>query len=568
MLYLATALGLAMAPPHGRTLSYTGILNYQPGSQVTDHANIDLDQAALERAMGSLPAGFTTAKAIYETGAHSKPTGTCTLISPTTLGQAVARRAAVVFTSNNGDSVSGSAYSAYEATATSISFTYPVSDQRVQPASSACYVGSMPDADKSVLGCIAGSSDAVPTTGSGPSDASFTIAGTTYTASCTNRGRRTLKGFSTGAQSKMYECPVDSTVAYANGCPYTSYLPYYTYYGQYDYANQIVTAALDGTIISGFTNGGFTFVGTENVQRKEYTKKGTAYMNAWMYVIREFEDAIDDCVAGDLTSNAASSGPVHAWDEGVAFYAGSMMTYDDLLAGELPTLDDKGKLAYTLANKRCQNYKTCGPDGNSRIGEAKANIDLFDLFRMGQYQLLAGECALVVPIKDQIVSKMLVPLVQGTLRYAYKVAALSGGPKEKAEGGIFAAAVLPMVHRCDPDAAATIFTSMNLQSTAVDYPAVKAAFEGCYASMGITCADVGGLWNSATSGYYLTGTDDASPCVDAATATGDSNATIFLIVAIAVFCVCALCVLFMICKERSGKPIFNALEPKKGGASA
>ena len=39
MLYLATALGLAMAPPHGRTLSYTGILNYQPGSQVTDHAS-------------------------------------------------------------------------------------------------------------------------------------------------------------------------------------------------------------------------------------------------------------------------------------------------------------------------------------------------------------------------------------------------------------------------------------------------------------------------------------------------------------------------------------------------
>ena len=115
--------------------------------------------------MGSLPAGFVTAKAIYETGAHSKPTGTCTLISPTTLGQAVARRAAVVFTSNNGDSVSGSAYSAYAASATSISFTYPVSDQRVQPASSACYVGSMPDADKSVLGCIAGSSDATSTAG-------------------------------------------------------------------------------------------------------------------------------------------------------------------------------------------------------------------------------------------------------------------------------------------------------------------------------------------------------------------------------------------------------------------
>ena len=59
---------------------------------------------------------------------------------------------------------------------------------------------------------------------------------------------RTLQGFSTSAQSKMYECPRDTSRGYANGCPYTSYLPYYNYYGQYDYANQIVTAALDGTV--------------------------------------------------------------------------------------------------------------------------------------------------------------------------------------------------------------------------------------------------------------------------------------------------------------------------------
>ena len=49
-------------------------------------------------------------------------------------------------------------------------------------------------------------------------------------------------------------------------------------------------------------------------------------MNAWMYAIREFEDAIDDCVScGTATCNEHSNDPsVHAWDEGVAFYAGSL----------------------------------------------------------------------------------------------------------------------------------------------------------------------------------------------------------------------------------------------------
>lgn len=39
------------------------------------------------------------------------------------------------------------------------------------------------------------------------------------------------------------------------------------------------------------------------------------------YVIREFYDAIDDCTAESLTNNY---GNVHAWDEGVMFWAGSL----------------------------------------------------------------------------------------------------------------------------------------------------------------------------------------------------------------------------------------------------
>jgi len=553
-----------------RQLSYTSILNYNPGSKVTDHANIDLDQAAIETALGTYD--WATAKDIYSNGAHSKPTAVCTLTSPATAGAAIAKKASVTFTTANGDTVKGKAYSAYVAADTAISFTYPVSESRVQPADTACYVGGLPTAKQSTLGCIAGSAGTDPSSGDASGASSFTIGSTTYTGTCTNKGKRTLKGFSTKAKAVMNDCPKDTTVTYENGCPYTSYKPYYDYYGDYAYADTIVSAGLDGSAITTFTNGNFDLSSAADVVRKEFIKKGTAYMNDWMYTIREFEDAIDDCSSGDLTANALSSGPVHAWDEGVAFYVGSKMTYDDLLAGNLPTLDKKGKMVYTLANKRCKNYMTCGPDGDAGIGEAKANIDLFQLFQLGQYELLAGNCAKVVPIKNDIVKKMTVPLVQGTLRYAYKVAKLQGADKEKAEGAIFAMAVLPQLHACDPVAATTVMSNIGWGAASTDYMAVKGAFEGCYEKMGITCKDVGGLYNSATSAYYKDGTADASPCVDAVAATtadGLADATLAaIVIAAAIFVVCLLLVCVMYNKEKKGTPLFKPMGDIKTAASA
>merc|ERR1719355_568115 len=50
-------------------------------------------------------------------------------------------------------------------------------------------------------------------------------------------------------------------------------------------------------------------------------------------------------------------------------------------------------------------------------------------------------------------------------------------------------------------------------TSAAEFTAVKAAFEGCYSAMGITCADVGGLYDATNSAYYA----DFSPCEDAST---------------------------------------------------
>jgi len=155
------------------------------------------------------------------------------------------------------------------------------------------------------------------------SPADFTLAKTWYTVggnSKTAAPYRTLQGFSTSAQAKMYEgCP---------GCPYTTYAAFYEYYGSHTYADDWVSAALDAkdhTFPSG-KHGPNTFSTLGDAARIEAVKKGTAYLNVWMYTVREFEDAIDDCTscATNCNEHSINSDSVHAWDEGVAFYTGSL----------------------------------------------------------------------------------------------------------------------------------------------------------------------------------------------------------------------------------------------------
>jgi hypothetical protein len=186
---------------------------------------------------------------------------------------------------------------------------------------------------------------------------------------------------------------------------------------------------------------------------------------------------------------------VHAWDEGVAFYTGT-------LEGTTSGGNSAGKLVYRLAEKRCANFGTCSTTGTETSGTAKVNLDLFPLFAEGARKLERGECSAVRPIVDQIVSLMTVPLVQGTLRYAYKVGMVAADRSQKnaAEGAVFAASVLPLVHHCNPSSASTISANMKFglfdAGTYPDFAAVKSAIEDTYSCMGITCAQVGALQNS------------------------------------------------------------------------
>lgn len=413
----AAMLSLAVAQP------YQKIAGYQPLSDVTQHAYLDLDQTEMEVHLNA--GDWHKARNIYTMGGNSGAKATLTvsgLAGNVSKGTTVTQGAATGYFKTE----AGQGQTTLE-----ISYTSTCKQGgTVNPVTTGCFT----NAGGSII------LDDVTDAGS-PSDV--------------KNSYRTLQGFSTAAESKM--------------AGQEFYAPFHAYYDHGDYADRQVMGALDGTMpVSGDTSA-----------RGQFVKKTTAYMNVWMYAIREMEDAIIDCSVGCMNCN---DDPVHAWDEAVAFYTGS-------LEGQAQGGTNAGTFPYRLAIKRCANYGTCGSLGNG------VNTEIFEQFELGKTKLNDGKCVEVISIKRRIVQLMSVPLVQGSLRYAYKVSQTTGGDKkkEKAEGSVFTAAILPLVAVCNADAAKTINDNMKYDAASTSWTDVKAAYELTYSCLGITCAQVGSL---------------------------------------------------------------------------
>jgi len=443
---------------------YSPIGGYMTGTNVVDHGNIDLDQAAVEDCIGGKNAtSYEKGQAIYENGGNSKSVATVTFSAETTSD--IAKGTVFSGVGLGGGVVTASAYDTYLAGSTSIVLKY---------APTTCLIGALPEPTVTD-GCFI--TDGAITDGTNTLD---------YTYSLTdNKAKRTLKGFSTAVASKM------------SGEKHANYFK--DYYGVYDYADQIVTAAFQGGVTTMPSNN-VDFSDVEFSGTEQNVKKGIAYMNVFMYAIHEFEASVNKCVDGEAYDQENA---VHAWDEGVAFFVGN-------LAGK--TGKDDGKLVWALGNKRCKNFGTCGASGTEIKGLAKVNLDLATLWNRGRDELNAGTCDVATATKDAMVDLMYIPLIQGTLKYAYK--GETGDAKTKAEGTAFALALLGRVNAASADAASTIYTSMKPGGTfsGVD---VKAALEAVYDDMNISCEDVGGLFEDAVLGTYYPGMEPCStPCTD------------------------------------------------------
>jgi len=465
-----------------RELSAEKIAGYEPQSQVTDHNAIDKDQAAMQTALAKATPDYATAKAIYEQGGNSKSYAEIKLdsdlLSDLVVKNAEGVKTTVTGKDTSGKTVVGKLYKNAAKNQNIMKIQYATSD--VQDTHVECSVGAMPGDAHVTGGCFAASG-------------SVEIGGTSYPYSYNvhedNKNGRTIQGFSTAVESKMITC---------DGCPFDDAQYFKDYYGVSDYADKWIQAVFSGAATS-FTNGNADFEAYGNAGKIECIKKGTVYLNVFMYVIREFEDALVDCETDCDPSKSCNDDPVHAWDEGVAFYTGSLEGQDG---------SGSGKMLYDVADKRCANFKTCGADADSVEGTSHVNLKLFELFEKGKNLLLEGKCKEgVAPLKE-ITALMYTPLIQGTLRYAYKADKQKGGEKEKAEGAVFAASVLPRIHAEDPAAAKIIYENMKVGATSTDQAAVKKAFESVYSDLGISCEHVGGLYSTSDAGYY----PGAEPC--------------------------------------------------------
>ena len=220
-------------------------------------------------------------------------------------------------------------------------------------------------------------------------------------------------------------------------------------------------------------------------------KKGAAYLNIWMEVIRYLNEAVVNCRAG--TPNAAS-----AVDKAVAYYAGSRTAEEN----------SEGVLLYALAEIRAHQMKTGGHLEDKDVGDAFVNVDIFRQLNSMKTNLLAKDatlCDQVEQSKNHIVTMMKIPMIQSIIRYAY-IQSVEPPTKPEdldkmiAEGATFAATMLPYVHSCQSRSAEILHEHMKLGVVA-NFDKVKAVMESTYSCLNVTCEHVGGIWDQNDKVY-------------------------------------------------------------------
>jgi hypothetical protein len=220
-------------------------------------------------------------------------------------------------------------------------------------------------------------------------------------------------------------------------------------------------------------------------------KKGSAYLNVWMEVVRYLNEAVEKC-------NSKDTGAAAAVDRAVAYYAGSRAAEEN----------SEGVLLFALAEVRAHQMKTADHQNDNDVGDSFVNVEIMRHMTLVQQYIVTGDTSLCVKVeesKDYIVSMMKVPMVQSILRYAYiqekePPAKQEDLDKMVAEGATFTATMLPFVHQCDARAAEIVHAQMKLGLIG-KYDEVKKMMESTYSCLNITCANVGGIWDNIGQSY-------------------------------------------------------------------
>jgi len=385
--------------------------------------------------------------------------------------------------------------------------------------------------------------------------------------SAKSTSNRSIAAFSSGAETKSSGNGVDTDVDYKDNSHISVMNNYWNSKGlnMFTWGFEIINASFNGDMIADIIDMGE--VG--DYFRKEAIQKGIIYLNVYPYVIWEMQDAINDCNTGDIEQNDNS---VHAWDEAVAFYTGSLEGVSQGGNNGLDSCEDGNcVLQFYLADKRCTNFGTCTADYDMDdfAGYSKVNSDLFKLFTQGRDQILGAahtaECPDTNDLMDEISTRMLIPFIQGVQRYLYKTSVpATPSSKEAGELFAFASAVLPFIHQANPETAEMLFNrAWKLDYDSVDWKDIKYAIEETYPLLGvgagvgtITCLQVGQL---KESGVVL-----SEACVDPSTSEEDTGVprwAIGLIVVLAILLIAtALYAIFIRQKYSKALPLLSKTE--------
>uniref|UniRef100_A0A6U5LJH1 Uncharacterized protein n=2 Tax=Corethron hystrix TaxID=216773 RepID=A0A6U5LJH1_9STRA len=430
---------------------YDPIAGYSPSSDVTDQMHLDKDLKQLE---DNLKVNLEGSFDIYQYGGHSKSVASLKLSDPTFDSSTIVAGKKFTGTSVDGNVAIAMKLDDSTNTLGYLKLQYEVSGQNP------CNVGGLVTPD-----------------GNGCFGASGTVTDGTNVISydsIDNMNALTLKSLGDSSTVKM-------------GSNHEMFIKYY---GKANYADHWVTQAFKGEATD-FKNGNADFSEYSIIGQVEAIKKGIAYISALQYMFHKLEEAVSTC---------DEDVDLECWDEGVAYYVGSLQGPELAPGG--------GKFPYVLADKRCSNFKTCGQSPPFATGTVSwVNHNVMPKFHMGKNALVKGDCKLATTVLGQISKLVYIPLIQGTLRYAYKVQFLQSGDanvleKEQAEGTVFAAAVLPVIYKSDKKAAATIYDNMQIGAVETNFAAVKEAFEKVYGKLHINCANVGCLIESGPNTCY------------------------------------------------------------------
>ena len=485
---------------------------------IADHAKIDFDQAFIESMSDA--GRLSDALQMYENGGFSQSIARLHLVSPDPPSMAIPEGTKVVGRTSEGLEIKGTLLETAIWYADTDEVVLLVEYEATMEQTSYCHVGGL------------------TVTNSHETDGCFSSDGTIK-----------ILDFQEGAPVYEYTYTYEPVEDTYNGRTFQSLstrmemtdskhqAKFIEYYGSQYYADQWIQAAVNGTRTD-FLQGNADFSAYDATTRKDVMLAAPKVLNLWMYVVQMMEYAVIRCnfPCGQESGDRCDDIPVRAWDQSVGFYSGSLEGPDG--AGE-------GVLLYDLADTMCEKFKTCSVRGDHDQGTSSVNFRIIDLFGEGQLALLRRECVKANDIKDQIVKLMTIPLIQASLLSSHvRNFTVSF---EEAKGATYASSILPIVNDCSRDDAGVIFSNLGLgqANATVDTLAVKDAFEKNYACMGVTCKDIGGVWEGSYYGQY------SFPCNHQV--ESDTSSTLILVAVILGFVLipCLLLGVFLCCWRKS-----------------